>query len=98
MSKIGVIAVILGFWLALPLVFQFLGLSGYTNIKDSMTTIDSIEPPSNALTYITTFLSFLKYYFTTVFIWVAGMPTIINYFLWFLRLMSAFVLIVTLKE
>lgn len=96
MSKIAVMSFIISFWVILPIVFAFAGIGGFEDITEDFRVLETQEKPT-AITQLTIVFSMIGYFFKTIFIWVYGIPTVFNVFLWILRIISAFILILTIR-
>lgn len=102
MSKLKTMGFIIAFWLILPFPFMFVNVGGFDTLD--FDKLKTSEKPATDVNIIWTFfeygrigLTLLTVYLQILFIWVYGAPLFINIFLWFLRIMSGFVLLLILR-
>lgn len=94
MSKIIVMVFILAFWIFLPLPFMIMGVGGFENLD--LTDLETQENPT-FLNYLTLIWSFVSIYFRILVIGFYGVPIYINLFIWLLKAITGFVLVLVLR-
>jgi hypothetical protein len=94
-SSLRVIIFILVFWLFLPI--PFILYNTYATDSFNFNTIDTsnLESIKNPTIFdnLGVMWSVIGIYFQMVFLWINGLPLILNYFLILLRIISAFVIV-----
>ena len=96
MNKLAFMSFAVVFWISLPVILGFLGIGGSDNLRLNFQELNDLKEPT-IKSNIELGWTMATYYFKIIFMWVYGAPLIINLFLWILRIITAFVILLIIR-
>lgn len=87
----------------LPIPFMFMGIGGYTYLEKDFDNLNKVSAPEDrtfleqAGSILGGFISMVGMYLKILVMGFNGIPTVINYFLTFLKVLSGFILLMMFR-